>query len=94
MALELERLKKTADALRLQTKENQERYLKAALIANDGLAEDLPALSEYDRAAVSWYISTMVAQILQFSVADLSDIIADTSIGYALAACKLTGVIP
>lgn len=55
------------------------------------LAEDLPALSDSDRAAVAMCVSSIVDDLRGVSAESLSGILLDTSAAYGLAAIDLLG---
>lgn len=61
--------------------------------AMKALEAGLPALPESDRAAVAWFIAQCFAMCTSVPAGELSDILKDTSTGYALAAGKLMGIV-
>lgn len=56
------------------------------------LAESLPALNVTDRAAVAWYIAQLLGALSAKPIRTAGDIIADSSIGYGIAATHYLGV--
>lgn len=58
------------------------------------LENKLPTLEPDEHAAVAWVVAEMMTALLNASVLEMSDLVADTAASYALATCKLHGLIP
>lgn len=95
MALDLERMREVAHNYdKHASKELQLRYRAGAEMVMAQLAEDLPALSEVDRSAVAWFIAQLFVSARGVPLMKVSDMVADTSVSYSIAACRLIGLIP
>lgn len=68
--------------------ESKEAYLQEAVGLRKKLDEVFPAVSELDRAAIAWFTCEVLAAMRHLTVAQISDILTDSAMGYAL----LTGL--
>lgn len=93
MALDIEQLKVTVAAFHNADGSDQWIYLECARQSIGPLREALPALSDPDRAAVAYYIAGLAKQLRDIKVREISDVVTDTAIGYALGAAQLLGML-
>lgn len=93
MALDIEQLKVTVAAFHNSATDQQALYLECARQSIGPLREALPALSDPDRAAVAYYIAGLAKQLRELRVREISDVVTDTAVGYALGAAQLLGML-
>jgi hypothetical protein len=60
-------------------------------MAKGFLAEDLPALSESDRAAVSWFVAELLTGMFELPVRKIGAVLTDTATAYSVATVDLLG---
>jgi hypothetical protein len=90
--LDLDELKKAADAMRGLEGDYRLKYQRTQVQAMTNL-EELAALNELDKAAVAYFIARTMKTILMVHMTDISDVLISTATGYTLAAAQLVGLL-
>lgn len=87
-------LKRAAHAKKSFEQESEEAQgaLAGFMLEVQGFIDkELPCLPDGDKAAVAWYVSELIAGIMNARVGDLAELLANSASGYALAAVKYLG---
>lgn len=93
MALDLDRVANTVATFHEAPAKHQAHYRVCAAEARAALAESLPALTEVDQAAISWYIATLFASLRDVPLHAIADVVLDTAVGYSLGTAQLLGMV-
>lgn len=71
--------------------EDKAMVLEKSKEMREFLEQELPALSDSDRAAVAWTLATLFGKLDAVPVGKVSDLISSTCIAYGVAAVELLG---
>lgn len=73
-----------------EAKADAELFMKQAI---EYLGRELPALADYDRACVAWFVAELVTTLRYSAVREVDDKLRASATGYSMAAVKLAGLL-
>jgi hypothetical protein len=89
--MDLDKVRKVADVYERLEPADKEQTATGAFKVRSYLAQSLPALSESDKAAVSWYIAQLLYGVREVDLEHASDTLTNSAAAYSVATAQLLG---